>query len=106
MGLFGGIGKIFGGGGGGSSATTSNKTTVTVNPVTNVDIETKEIAEAIAKGAVIQAQTDLQAKTLENKTKAQELQQDQIQDNKRNYQILTLIICGSAYLYFKKKGGI
>lgn len=100
MGLFSGL---FGGGGGSSSSTT-NKTEVNVEPVTNVTVETEDIANAIEKGAQLEAKVDLEKHNSEqNQEKAlkmQELQQEHEQQSKKNYQMLLVIILGGL-LYYK-----
>lgn len=105
MGLFSSIGKIFGGGGGGSSSSTSNKTEVNVEPVTNVTVETEDIANAIKQGAELEAQIEAQAIKEEKAIKLQELQQDQEQTSKRNYQVLALLFLLGIAGYTYKKGG-
>lgn len=105
MGLFSSIGKIFGGGGGGSSASTTNKTEVNVEPVTNVTVETEDIANAIKQGAELEAQIEAQAIKEEKAIKLQELQQDQEQTSKRNYQVLALLVLLGIAGYTYKKGG-
>ena len=61
MGLF---SSIFGGGG--SSSSSTNQTNVTVNPVTNVDIETENISDAItaANDTALAQQLEIESKKL------------------------------------------
>lgn len=124
MGFFsGGIGKVLSGGilkggGGGDgesvSATTANTSNVTVNPTTNVTVDTEELAKATSQSgfyqaqaitesatieATLNAQTELRKSTQAKELKLAELDQEHEQQSKKNYQYLFLVvIAGGLYL--------
>lgn len=108
MGFFSGlVGGLLGGssGGGGSSSTATTQNKVTVNPVTNIDIDVDTLAEAIESGNTQSAQIEL----LKLKTSV-EIAQEEQKNNKEllsqfakfNEFIPVLIVGGGLYLFTKK----
>lgn len=106
--------SLFGGGGGSSSSTSTTKTEVTVNPVTNIDFNLDELANAIEQGNADAIQVELlKAKLQKEQNDAQLLAQKeqikaQYQQNETYKKLVDFIpialIGGGYYLFIYKKG--
>lgn len=124
-GISGAIGSIFGGGSGGSSATTTNDTDIKVEPITNINIPLDELATALSNNTSKQINNNREIANATNKTLANiallenQAEQDKTtsnflieqdknltqiyQNNKRNFQILAVILLSGAYIWKGKK---
>ncbi|AXX87154.1 hypothetical protein AMRN_1418 [Malaciobacter marinus] len=100
-------------GGGGSSSKNYTYNTIDVKPVTNVEIDTEEIAKAIKDGSLEEKEAIIETTKLkavlakagldlEKQKQAQEFFKD---EKTRNQLALLTVIIGSSYIYKHLKKG-
>ena len=95
-------------GGGSSSSSAASKTEVTVNPTTNIDFDTDNLAAALERGnelseaekLIMQASLELQAE--EAKANLLLTQQSLLSDENTKEGIKLLIVGGLTYFAYKK----